>query len=171
MDIVKITDIVIAVLLIAAVITGYMSGFVMKAAGLMALIASFAAASFIAGLLSPKLGIYINGQVPASNVAFTGEAIADTAVNIAHHIIFCVVFIILFIILRHVANIFKITSHLPLIGKADRICGAVAGFLIDFIVIYIICQLFFGMMPQDILDSIGFTKKAIEGSVLLQSFY
>ncbi len=96
---------------------------------------------------------------------------ADTAVNIAHHIIFGVAFIILFIILRHLANIFKIASHLPLIGTADRICGAVAGFLINFIVIYIICQLFFGIMPQDALISIGFTKKAIENSVLLQAFY
>lgn len=173
MDIVKAIDIIIAILLIASVVSGYMTGLVTKAAQLASLVAAYIIASFVANLLSPGLYGFINGKMESTAMpaAFAGRLVADTAESIVHHIIFTAIFIISFIILRHAANIFKITSHLPVIGKLDRIGGAIAGFLVDFIIIYIVCNIFFGMMPQELLDNIGLTKKAVEGSVLLQAFY
>lgn len=160
MDIVSIIDIVIAVLLIAAVITGYITGFVMKVANLAVLVASYFIASVLADVLSP--------QLPA---AFAGGIMEDTAGNIAHSVVFPVILVISFVILHHIVSVLKVTSHIPVIGKIDRICGAIAGFLIDFIVIYIICSIIFSIVPQEALDGIGLTKKAIENSVLLHAFY
>ncbi|MCX4327489.1 MAG: CvpA family protein [Lachnospiraceae bacterium] len=170
MDIIKAIDIVIAILLIASVVSGYMTGLVTKAAQLASLVAAYFIASFAADLLSPGLSGFINGKMESTAMP-AGAFVADTAESIVHHAVFTIIFIISFIILRHAANIFKITSHLPVIGKLDRIGGAIAGFLVNFIIIYIICSLFFGIMPQDMLDNIGLTKKAIRDSVLLQAFY
>lgn len=171
MDIVKIIDIVIAVLLIAAVITGYITGFVMKVANLAVLVASYFIALMLANMLSPQLEDYINGQVSQTPVAFAGGIMADTAGNLAHNIVFSIILVISFIILHHVVSVLKVTSHIPVIGKIDRICGAIAGFFIDFIVIYIIFSIFFSVVPQETLDGIGLTKEAIGNSVLLQAFY
>lgn len=171
MDIVKIIDIVIAVLLIASVITGYITGFVMKIANLAVLVASYFIASIIANMLSPQLEDYINGQVSQTPAAFAGGIMADTAGNITHNIVFSVVLVLSFVILHHVASVLKVTSHIPVIGKIDHICGAVAGFFIDFIVIFIICSIFFSVVPKETLNDMGLTKEAIEDSVLLHIFY
>ncbi len=82
-----------------------------------------------------------------------------------------VVLVISVIILHHITSVLKVTSHIPVIGKIDRICGAIAGFFIDFIVIYIVCSIIFSIIPQETLDGIGLTKEAIESSVLLHAFY
>lgn len=171
MDIVKIIDIVIAVLLIAAVITGYITGFVMKIANLAVLVASYFIALMLANMLSPQIEDYINGQVSQTPASFAGGIMADTAGNITHNIVFSVVLVLSFVILHHVVSVLKVTSHIPVIGKIDRICGAAAGFFIDVIVIYIICSIFFSIMPRETLDSIGLTKEAIGDSVLLHIFY
>ena len=96
---------------------------------------------------------------------------ADAAGNMAYNVVFPVVLVLSIVILHHVVSVLKVTSHIPVIGKIDRICGAIAGFLIDFIVIYIICSIIFSIVPQETLDGIGLTKKAIENSVLLHAFY
>ena len=160
MDIVKIIDIIIAVILIAAVITGYRTGFVMKIANLAVLVASYFIASALANVLSPQI-----------TDTFAGGIMADAAVNMAYNVVFPVVLVLSIVILHHVVSVLKVTSHIPVIGKIDRICGAIAGFLIDFIVIYIICSIIFSIVPQETLDGIGLTEKAIENSVLLHAFY
>ena len=96
---------------------------------------------------------------------------ADAAGSMAYSIIFAVVFIIAAIILGHLAGVFKIASHLPVIGRLDRLGGAVAGFIISFIIIYLLSCIFFALVPKETLDGWGLTEKAVKNSLLLKAFY
>lgn len=161
MGIITVTDISIAVILIIAVISGYINGLIVKIAQFASLVASFIIASATAKILLPGLKGKIFSQP-------YGGFIKE---KIVYNIIFTIVFLVAFIILRHVAGMLKFTRHIPVIGFLDRIGGAVAGFLTDFIVIYIIAGIFFSVIPQEILESWGFTQEAIRNSLLLQAFY
>lgn len=143
MNIITGIDIAIVVILIGAVIFGYMTGLIMQIAHLVAL-----AVAYITAISAAKLApLQIGGLV-----------------------VFSVVFLVVFAILRQVIKLLKIVDHIPVIGFVSHIGGALAGFLINFIIIYIICNIFFGIMPQELLDYWGLTKNAIEGSLLLQVF-
>lgn len=144
MGIITCIDISIAIILIGSVIFGYMTGLVMKIAHFIALIAS-----------------YIIAEVATKFVPL----------QMARPIVFPVVFLIALVILRQLVNVLKIVDHIPVAGTLNRIGGAVAGLVLNVIIIYILLSIFFVIVPQEFLDSLGLTKNAIENSILLQAFY
>ncbi|HBA97092.1 MAG TPA: hypothetical protein DCZ23_03190 [Lachnospiraceae bacterium] len=144
MEVVTIIDISIAIILAGAVIFGYMTGLIMQIAHLASLAAAYMAAATVAKLFPLQIG---------------------------SQVIFSVVFFVVSVILRLVVRILKVTDYIPVLGFISHIGGAVTGFLVNFIIIYIICSIFFGIIPQEILDSWGLTENAIKDSILLQVFY
>lgn len=171
MDIITGIDILIAVLLIGSVISGYMTGLVARAAQLAAVVASYVIATVIAKMFSSQLGSFIYGKIPATPVISAGEVAADAAGSMAYSIIFAVVLIIAAVVLGHLAGVFKIASHLPVIGKLDRLGGAIAGFITSFIIIYLLSCIFFAFVPQETLAGWGITEETVQDSLLLKAFY
>lgn len=137
-------DILIAIILIGSVILGYMTGLVMKIAHLVSLFASYI------------IAVVVTRFFP---------------LQIARPMVFSVVFLISLVILRQLVGILKIVDHIPVAGTINHIGGAIAGFLLNFIIIYIICSIFFVTVPKELLDSWGLTESAIESSILLKAFY
>lgn len=144
MSVVTGIDIAIAVILIGAALFGYMTGLVMEIAHLFCVAAAYIAAVAVVKLFS---------------------------LQVASLVIFQIVFFIVYRLLRQLVKLLKIVDHIPVIGPINHIGGAIAGFLVNFIIIYIVCSIFFGIVPQEFLDNLGLTKSAIEGSLLLQAFY
>ena len=151
MDIVNIIDIVIAIWLIGAIVLGYFTGLVMKIAQFASVILAYA-------------GAYLTAKIVSENINI------ELASHAAYSISFIIAFIIINAVLRHLIKILKIVDHIPVIGVLNHIGGAVVGFLVDFVIILIICSIVFKWVPQGILDSIGFTKSAINNSMLLSVF-
>lgn len=144
MGIITVIDILIAVILIGAVIFGYMTGLVMRIAHLISLVVAYVAAEAVTKMFPAQV------QVLA---------------------VFPVVFFIVLAILKQVIKLLKIVDHIPIVGTVNHIGGAIAGFLFYFIIIYIVFSIFFCTVPQDSLNNLGLTEDAIKDSLLLQAFY
>ena len=176
MQITEVIDIIIGVVLIAATVGGFIQGLVMKAAQLAALIASYLAAYFVANLLSDRFSEFIYDKLSAvldeNNIIIDTafDTMSELAGNLSYMLIFVAVFLIIYILASFLINALKIVGMLPVIDKIDHICGAAAGFLLDFIIISIICGMIFKTVPQEMLDSIGLTQNAVESSLLLSVF-
>ena len=61
-------------------------------------------------------------------------------------------------------------QNIPVIGKINKAGGAIVGFLITFIILYVVGNALFTLLPQTMLDGWGFTKEAIAKTYLLQIF-
>ena len=80
------------------------------------------------------------------------------------------VFTIAMVILGRLIGLFHIVDHIPVIGKINKAGGAIVGFLITFIILYVVGNALFTLLPQTMLDGWGFTKEAIAKTYLLQIF-
>ncbi len=176
MKITTVIDIVIGVVLISATISGFIQGIVMKAAQLIALIVSCIIAYLAANILSDTFSEFIydklNTALDENDVIIDAAfgTMSELAGRLSYLLIYVSAFLIVYILSCFLLRSLKILDHLPVFDKLDHICGAAAGFLLDFILICIICSMIFKTVPQGILDSIGLTKNAIESSLLLSVF-
>lgn len=144
---VYITDIVIAGILIIAAVSGYLTGLITKVARFLATIISCVAA-------------YLVVQV----------VMESYKKQIMYPIVFLVVFIVIYIILHQAIKLLKLVDKIPVIGTVDRIGGAVVGILLYTLLMYILFSAFFKIVPASILKSWGYTKHAINKSLLLKYF-
>lgn len=81
-----------------------------------------------------------------------------------------VFFAIAFAVFWQVAKLVKLVDLIPVIGKLDRLGGAVAGFLIVFVVCCVVFAFLDKVIPGKIWDSWGLTKEAVEKTYILQAF-
>lgn len=141
LSVVNICDIVIAVWLIVAVLNGALTGLILKLGQIAAMVAAY--------ILAQVLVIYIGSYFGLT---------------------FLVSYIILSIVFRWGLKILNLVDRIPVIGFINHFGGAVCGFLVSFILIYLLVNLVFGVVPQNALDGIGLTKDAVGHSVLLGAF-
>ena len=73
-------------------------------------------------------------------------------------------------IFRKLIKVLKIVDHIPVIGFLNKAGGAVAGFLVDFIIIYVICSFLFTIVPAAVWTEIGLTGAVIKNTILLSIF-
>ena len=176
MQITKVIDIIIGIVLISATISGFIQGIVMKAAQFIALIVSWFTAYLAANILSDMFSGFIydrlNTALDENDVIIDAAfgTMSELAGRLSYLLIYVTAFLIVYILSCFLVRSLKILDHLPVFDKLNHICGAVAGFLIDFIVICIICSIIFKTVPQVILDNIGLTKNAVESSLFLSVF-
>lgn len=151
MSIVNIIDLVIIIWIMCALINGYATGLIIKIAHLLSVIVSYVASYIVAGVVAKQVTL-----------------------GVASHTVFSVSFIIAFIVinvfLHHLINVFKLVDHIPVVGTLNHIGGAVVGVVVAVVVIFMLCNVFFKVMPQNILNTWGLTKAAIKGSMLLSAF-
>lgn len=138
---VNICDLVIAVWLILAVISGAVQGLILKLGQVAAMIAAYVIATIL--------------------VAGTGGYFG---------IAFLVCYLVLSIIFRCAVQILNLVDRIPVIGALNHIAGAVCGFLVAFLLIYLLVSLVLGLVPQEALDQVGLTETAVKHSLLLGAF-
>ena len=134
-------DILTAIILLVAVLSGLATGLVVKLGQIVAVIGSYV----IAAVLASYVGLGIE-------------------------IVFVVAFIVLSIICRYLVQVLRLVDKLPVVGTLDKFGGAVVGFVVAFIVLYFVINLFFDIVPQSTLDGMGWTKEAVQKTMFIKGF-
>ena len=177
MNIGQIMDMVIVCFFLFGIIRGWFVGLAVKVGHLIALIAAMISAHLAASVsksilsekvILPFLEEKTGGLTKIMQVLDKGAAfLAD---QIAYDLVFTVVFFIALLIFNHLVHILKIVDRIPVVGTLNKFGGALIGFVTEFILVYIICAVFFTFAPQSALDSIGLTQAVIRETSLLQFF-
>ena len=176
-SIVAIVDIILIVSLLFALIKGWHIGLAMRLAHFVALVVSCVVANLCAALLK----VYVSNSwiVPlmqkkagnsVSSIPYAQNGMELAAQGIAYYLLYAIVFTIAMVILGRLIGLLHIVDHIPVIGKINKAGGAIVGFLITFIILYVVGNALFTLLPQTMLDGWGFTKEAIAKTYLLQIF-
>ena len=166
-------DICILLMMALAVWRGWSQGLVMKAAQLGVLISACIIASVSANLLKSKLGSGLILPLFQEKIPLSGvfeEEIASAADNFAWGIVYFVSFLIALLVLRHVVKILNLVEHIPVLGTINRLGGAIVGFTVAFVLLYVVCSLLFRMLPQTTMDEWGLTEEVIEKTHIFRVF-
>ena len=97
-------------------------------------------------------------------------AVLASYVGLGREIVFVVAFIVLSIICRYLVQVLRLVDKLPVVGTLDKFGGAVVGFVVAFIVLYFVINLFFDIVPQSTLDGMGWTKEAVQKTMFIKGF-
>lgn len=170
MEIGTIIDIVIAVLFMISILSGWFQGLIMKVASLMVVIISYIFAGVLSKIISPYIAKVLSEQISSETVWIAKKSIKAVSEAFSYTVIFTIAFFLIGLVFRRLIKILKIVDHLPVIGFVNRLGGAIVGFLVTFILIYIIVSFLFMILPQNELNSIGLTKKVIENTIFLSVF-
>ena len=170
-------DIAFAVCLLVAIIKGWHRGLVMKLAHLAAMLIAYALAYGIATSLKSQMGSKVilpmiekKAGKEVLSIPYAKESITMAADNLAYYLIMAVSFFVILIILYQLIKVLHIVDYIPVIGKVNKLGGAVAGFLLEFLFLFMICAILSGVVPQTVLDQWGLTKDVISHTYLLQAF-
>lgn len=176
MKITEIFDVIIGGGFLVSVLLGYHRGLILTVARVAAMVAAYIGARSLAvmsqgilghQLLLPVLEKQLEGSYPGSLVE---NAITNAADGIAYSLVFCIAFFILELILLRLINGFKLVDHIPVVGKINKLGGAVIGFLWVFLLCLLLCNIFFTYIPKELQHSMGFTEEAIRETILLNVF-
>ena len=110
-------DILTAIILLVAVLSGLATGLVVKLGQIVAVIGSYVIAAVLASY-----------------------------VGLGREIVFVVAFIVLSLICRYLVQVLRLVDKLPVVGTLDKFGGAVVGFVVAFIVLYFVINLFFDIV-------------------------
>lgn len=97
-------------------------------------------------------------------------AVLASYVGLGREIVFVVAFIVLSLICRYLVQVLRLVDKLPVVGTLDKFGGAVVGFVVAFIVLYFVINLFFDIVPQSTLDGMGWTKEAVQKTMFIKGF-
>lgn len=176
MTITQILDLIIGILFLVSVLLGYYRGLVLTVARVVVMIAAYIGAKSLAVLSSGMLGQHIilpvlqrqaEGNLLGSLVE---TAISDAAEGMAYSLVFFVAFIVLEFVLIRLAGGLKLVDHIPVVGKLNKIGGAIVGFLWIFLILLLLGNVFFTYVPKEMQHQMGFTKKAVQETVFLNVF-
>ena len=158
------------------VLLGYHRGLVVMLARGVAMIAAYIGARALAVLSGDLLGqqLLLPFLQNSSQKNFLGElvetTITDAAEGIAYSVVFFLAFVVLEFLLLHLVNGLKIIDSVPVVGKLNKLGGAVVGFFLVFLILLLVGNIFFTYIPKEAQREMGFTKKAVKETVLLNVF-
>lgn len=169
MDIGTIIDIILACILCVSLVCGWYQGLVMKVASLVVVGASY----ILAGILSKTISPYVADEI-AKKASKNVWILKNGVTNVTEAFLYTVIFIIVFFVIRYVfrklIKVLKIVNHIPVIGFLNKAGGALAGFVVDFIIICVICSFLFTIVPTAAWAEIGLTRAVIKNTILLSVF-
>lgn len=175
MEITTIIDIIIAILFLQAIFTGFFRGLVVMVARLVAALVAYFGAMLAAESLKSVIADQwilpaLTSRMEQGSQFLAGFALEKAAGGLSYLVVFLVVFTLLQILFRCAINLLKVVDRIPMIGMLNRLGGAIAGFFLVFLILFLIGNLFFRLIPEELLRNWGFTQKAIRDTIFLQSF-
>lgn len=176
MGIVNIVDLIIGVCFILSVLIGYHRGFVVTIARLMAMVVSYLGAVAVARVCQKQIAVSIILPVLAKqmDIKLLGgigeEALTAAAEGISYTLVFAVMFSVLQFVFLLLVSALRLVDHVPVLGKLNKLGGAVLGFFWMFLLCLLLGNVFFTYVPKELRHQWGFTKKAVQNTVLLSVF-
>lgn len=169
-------DAMIGVFFLLSVFLGYHRGLVLTVARVAAMAAAYIGARSLAVLSSGMLArqfILPGLQDRLENNLLNGlaeAALTESAEGIAYSFVFCVALFVLEFVLLRLINGFRLLDDIPVVGKLNKLGGAVVGFLWVFLLCLLVGNVFFTYIPKELQHKMGFTEKAVQETVLLNVF-
>lgn len=172
----QIVDLAIGLLFLVSVLTGYHRGLVVTLARIAALAAAYLGAAAAAKILGNVLGRTI--LLPMLKKHLEGSAAGllpeqmlwETVDGIAYSLVFFLLFFVLQVFFLLLIRMLKMVDRIPVVGKLDKLGGAVFGFLWVFILCLLLGNVFFTYVPRSVQKQMGLGKRAVENTVLLNVF-
>ena len=81
-----------------------------------------------------------------------------------------VFFVVALVVFWQVAKLIKIVDLIPIVGTLDKLCGALAGFCIAYLICYFLLGFLDDVIAQRVWNDWGLTKKMVKETYLLQLF-
>lgn len=131
----------IPVILLIATISGLISGLIEKIVHVVAAVAAY----FLATMISSH----------AKSQAW---------------LVYIVSFFVIFAAFKFLGKLIKMVDKIKVIGWIDHIGGAIAGFVGAFVVVFVLVNLVFGMLPEAILSSIHLGHADVTQTIFLKYF-
>lgn len=172
----NVMDILLALIFLAAVCRGWHTGLVLKAGHLAAVVGASVIAGTAAGLLkgivSSKwlIPFLIEKAESLPVAAELNKGVSVASEDIAFYLLFSIFFVIALLLLNRVVRLLKLVDHIPVVGTLNKAGGALVGFLVDFIFLFILGRVLFGVVPWEAWEQIGLTREMVASSYLLRAF-
>lgn len=122
----------------------------------------------ISGLISGLIEKIIH-VVSAVAAYFLATIIASHAKS-QSWLVYIISFFVIFAAFQFLGKLVKMVDKIRIIGWIDHIGGALAGFVGAFVVIFVLVNLVFGMMPEAILSSIHLGHADVSQTIFLKYF-
>lgn len=172
----QIVDLVIGLLFLVSVVTGYHRGLVITLVRIAALAVSYIGAAAVAKTTGDVLGRTVvlpilKKSLEGSPAGVIPEQMLMEAVDgIAYSLLFFLIFSVLQVIFLLLVRMLKPVDKLPVVGKLNKLGGAVFGFLWVFILCLLLGNVFFTYVPKQVRRQMGLGKRAVQETVLLNVF-
>ena len=98
------------------------------------------------------------------------EALTAAAEGISYTLVFAVMFSVLQFVFLLLVSALRLVDHVPVLGKLNKLGGAVLGFFWMFLLCLLLGNVFFTYVPKELRHQWGFTKKAVQNTVLMCVF-
>lgn len=139
-----IIDIIIFSLCLLGIYRGYKQGFLRKLFSIISIFVGY----FLSVIFSSRLSLIFAEFIPINDNAVVSKfnaTLTNLDIPSGYHkfIAFITIFFIVQIVIKMIANGFGIFTKLPVINTANKLLGAILGFLQIYIVIFIIIYLIY----------------------------
>lgn len=168
-------DLLIIILFIAALVSGYRKGFLMQLLNLIGLLVAFFVAYTYYKPLAEKFVLWVPYPAVTESTAlkFASETL-DISLTFYQLLAFAVIFFVIKIALSIFFSIFNFIKNIPVLGIFNRFLGAILGFAQGYIMIFIILYVF-ALLPinkiQGYIESSILTKVILEFTPFLSDMF
>lgn len=130
-----IVNIIIIVILLISIGSGYKQGFLWKLISLLGFFLVGILSWWLSSILSPMIHLYPSDQIPLAGTFLEGMLYN----NLNRIVVFVLLFIVLEIILLVLKPMVKILGSLPVVSTLNKLCGAVLGFVQAILLMTLAC--------------------------------
>jgi len=168
-------DLLIIILFIAALVSGYRKGFLLQLLNLVGLIVAFIVAYVYYKPLSEKFLLWVPYPAITENTAlkFANDSL-DISMSFYQLLAFAVIFFGIKIVLRIFFTIFDFVKQVPVLGVFNSFLGALLGFVQAYIMIFIVLYVL-ALLPIDAIqnhvESSILTKVMLEYTPIISSVF
>lgn len=159
-------DLIIIILFIAALVSGYRKGFLMQLLNLVGLLVAFFVAYTYYKPLAEKFVLWVPypSVTESTSLKFAADTL-DISLTFYQLLAFAVIFFVIKIALSIFFSIFNFVKNIPVLGVFNRFLGAILGFVQGYFMIFIILYVF-ALLPIKSIQ--GFIENSILTKVILE---
>ncbi|GED20244.1 MULTISPECIES: CvpA family protein [Kurthia] len=168
-------DLLIIILFIAALVSGYKKGFITQLLNLVGLLVALIVAYIYYKPFAEKIVLWVPYPAVTENTAlkFANDAL-DLNLTFYQLLAFAIIFFVIKIVLSILFSIFDFLKDIPVLGVFNRFLGSLLGFVQCYIMLFIILYVL-ALLPidsiQKYVESSILTKVILEFTPILSSLF
>lgn len=168
-------DLIIIILFIAALVSGYRKGFLVQLLNLVGLLVAFLVAYIYYKPLAEKFLLWVPypGMSENTTLKYASDAL-DISLTFYQLLAFALIFFVIKLALRIFFSIFDFLKNIPVLGVFNRFLGAILGLIIAYFMVFIILYVL-ALLPidsvQNFIESSILTKVILEFTPFISNMF